>query len=105
LVKEGVTTGVTGVLLARGAIERFPVVSFLSQASADYMDPMASVSVLECLKDYLNLKLDTSDLEKDAHEVEAKMKDLLLKAKQTSEHYRKTTKEASMHEELDGMYR
>jgi len=106
LVKEGVTTGVTGVLLARGAIDKFPVVSFLSQANTDFMDPMASVTVLECLKDYLNLKLDMSDLVKDAHNVESKMKNMLQKAKQTSAHYQKTTKEASMHEESgDTMYR
>lgn len=106
LVKEGVTTGVTGVLLARGALDKLPVVSFLSQATTDYMDPMASVTVLECLKDYLGLKLDITDLVKDAKDVESKMKNLLSKAKATTAHYEKTSKKASVHDDLgDSMYR
>ena len=103
LVKEGVTTGVTGVLLARGAIDGFPIISFLSQASADYMDPIASVSVLEAIKLYLKLDLDTSDLRRDAHSVESKMKDLLQKTKQTQAHYKRTSQEASQ-DEFGAMY-
>ncbi|MFH1306672.1 MAG: PAC2 family protein, partial [Candidatus Micrarchaeota archaeon] len=103
LVKEGVTTGVTGVLLARGAIEKFPVISLLAQATADYMDPRASASVLEVLKDHLNLKsLDVKALEKEAHEVEAKMKELISKAKANQEHYNKTAKDSVS--DFDTMY-
>ncbi|MFA5108560.1 MAG: PAC2 family protein [Candidatus Micrarchaeia archaeon] len=103
LVGEGVTTGVTGVLLARGALDKFPVVSFLAQANADYMDPMASVTVLETLKDYVGIRVDTSSLKDEAHDVEAKMKDMLSKAKQTQDHYHKTTRDG-MSDDFGAMY-
>lgn len=103
MVKEGVTTGVTGVLLARGAIENFPVVSFLAQANENYMDPHASAVVLEVLKDYLNLtSLDTGALEQEAKAVESKMKDMLSKTKETQEHYQKTATDSAS--TFGGMY-
>lgn len=90
LIKEGATTGVTGVLLAQGAIEGFPVVSFLAQAHEDYMDPRASALVLEVLKSYLDLEFDTATLDAEAAQMESKMKDVLAKAKATHTHYKKT---------------
>lgn len=102
LVKEGATTGVTGVLLARGAVEKFDVVSLLSQSHEEYMDPLASAAVLKTLKKYLNLKFDTKELENEAQEVETKMKELISKAKEAHAHYEKTASESV---DLHGMYR
>lgn len=93
LIKEGATTGVTGVLLAQGAIENFPVVSFLAQAHEDYMDPRASATVLEVLKSYLDLEFDTSALEQEASASEAKMKELMARAKEAHAHYKKTAEQ------------
>lgn len=90
LIKEGATTGVTGVLLAQGAVEGFSVISFLAQAHEDYMDPSASATVLEVLKSYLKLDFDTSALGKEALEIESKMKDVMAKAKAAHAHYKKT---------------
>jgi len=90
LIKEGATTGVTGVLLAQGAVEGFPVVSFLAQAHEDHMDPKASAMVLEVLKDHLKLGFETRTLEAEAAEMESKMKDLLSKAKAAHIQYKKT---------------
>ena len=39
MIKEGATTGVTGVLLARGAIDDYPVISLLAESHEGYMDP------------------------------------------------------------------
>ncbi len=89
LIKEGATTGVTGVLLAQGAVENFPVVSFLAQAHEEYMDPKASAMVLEVLKTYLKLDFETRTLEAEAAEIESKMKDLLARAKQANTQYKK----------------
>ncbi|MDE1798139.1 MAG: proteasome assembly chaperone family protein, partial [Candidatus Micrarchaeota archaeon] len=95
LIKEGATTGVTGVLLAQGAVENFPVVSFLAQAHEDYMDPRASATVLEVLKSYLSIEFDTSALDKEAATIEAKMKELMAKAKEAHAHYKKTAESAA----------
>ena len=90
LIKEGATTGVTGVLLAQGAMEGFPVVSFLAQAHEDFMDPKASALVLEVLKSYLSLEFETSTLEHEAVEAEAKLRDLMAKSKAAHVQYKKT---------------
>lgn len=90
LIKEGATTGVTAVLLAQGAVEDFPVVSFLAQAHEEYMDPNASATVLEVLKSYLKLDFDTGALKEEAAELEVKMKDILSKARASHQQYKKT---------------
>jgi predicted ATP-grasp superfamily ATP-dependent carboligase len=95
LIKEGATTGVTGVLLAKGATENFPVISFLAQAHEDYMDPKASAMVLEVLKSHLKLEFETHTLEAEAAEIESKMKDMMARAKQVNSQYKKTVADLS----------
>ncbi len=90
LIKEGATTGVTGVLLAQGAVENFPVVSFLAQAHEEFMDPKASAMVLEVLKSYLDLEFETSTLEHEAAETESKLRDMMAKSKAAHTQYKKT---------------
>ncbi len=90
LIKEGATTGVTGILLAQGAIEGYPVVSLLSQAHEQTMDPQAASVVLGVLKSYLSLDFDTSSLLDEAKEMEVKMKDILSKSKAAHTQYKKT---------------
>jgi uncharacterized protein len=101
MIKEGATTGVTGVLLTRGAVEKFPVVSFLAPAHGNYMDPKAAAIVLEILKSYLRVDFDTSALEKESELIEDKMKEMLARAKQSHNHYNKTVQE---HASLGSMY-
>ncbi len=101
LIKEGATTGVTGVLLTRGAVEKFPVVSLLAPAHGNYMDPKAAAVVLETLKSYLKIDFDTQALEKESQVIEDKMKELLSRAKASHNHYQKTVEE---HASLGSMY-
>lgn len=101
LIKEGATTGVTGVLLTRGAVEKFPVLSLLAPAHGNYMDPKAAAVVLEVLKAYLRLEFDTTALEKESAIIEDKMKEMLSRAKQSHNHYNKTVQE---HASLGSMY-
>jgi uncharacterized protein len=102
LIKEGATTGVTGVLLAEGAIENFPVVSFLAQAHEETMDPHASAMVLEVLKSYLSLEFDTNELDKEAESLDIKMKELLARTKSATAHYKKNEEATS--QDLGPMY-
>ena len=104
LIKEGATTGVTGVLLAQGAVEGFPVVSFLSQAHEDHMDPKASAMVLEVLKIHLKLDFETKTLEAEAGEMESKMKDILAKGKASHAQYKKTAELGVPPNNLGPMY-
>jgi uncharacterized protein len=91
LIREGVTTGVSGVLLAECATRNFPAVSLLSEAHAEYMDPKGAAMVLEALSNYINVKIDTRELTKQGKEIEKKAKTMLEQAKGADEAYKKTT--------------
>lgn len=89
LIKEGATTGISGVLLARATIEEFPVISLLAEAHPEYMDPRAAAMVLEVLKDILRIDFETAELDKEAKIIEEKMRDIMGKAKVAQTNYSK----------------
>lgn len=89
LIKEGATSGVTGLLLARGAISNFPVMSLLSEAGEQHLDPAAASMLLKKLGDILQVSLDTSELDKEALEIEQKMRSIMEKTKIASKDYKK----------------
>lgn len=80
-IREGATTGVTGVLLTKGSLENYPVVSILAESSPDYLDPKAASNVLKALSSLLNVKIDTGKLDEEASELTKTMKDNLIKGK------------------------
>lgn len=92
LIKEGATTGVTGVLLAHGAATKFPVVSLLAEARPDYMDPRAASMVLSVLKEFIDLSFDTRELDKEAKMIQEKMNGVMSEAKISHDHYKKEEK-------------
>lgn len=89
MIKEGATTGVTGVLLARGADEGFDVVSLLAEAQPEYMDPRAASMVIEVLNEMLGLKIETASLDQEAKTIESKMREVMSKAKASQTNYKK----------------
>ncbi len=96
LIKEGATTGVTGVLLARGAVDKYPVVSLLAESQEGYMDPKAAAMVLEVLKTVLKIDLDTSALENEAKLIDDKVKNIMSKAKTAHTEYKKVQDASSL---------
>lgn len=95
-IKEGATTGVTGVLLARGAVEKYPVVSLLAESREGYMDPKAAAMVLEVLKTMLRIDFDTGALEDEAKLIDDKVKNIMSKAKTAHSEYKKVQEESSL---------
>ena len=89
LIKEGATTGVTGVLLAKGAVENYPVISLLAESQEGYMDPKAASMVLETLSDLLHISIDTSALENEARLIDDKVKHVMSRAKSAHADYKK----------------
>ena len=96
LIKEGATTGVTGVLLARGAVEEYPVISLLAESQEGYMDPKAAAMVLEVLNEVLGTKIDTGALEEEAKAIDDKVKNVMSKAKTAHTEYKKVQGEGSL---------
>lgn len=65
-IREGATTGVTGVLLAKGTLDKFPVVTLLAESSDEYLDADAASRVLKALSRVLNVPIDTAQLDKES---------------------------------------
>ncbi|MFH1448459.1 MAG: proteasome assembly chaperone family protein [Candidatus Micrarchaeota archaeon] len=89
MIKEGATTGVSGVLLAECASRGFPAASLLAEAKPDFMDPLASAIVIEKLKDIIKIDVDTKELINESRTIEGKIKDIMKNAKTAHEHYKK----------------
>jgi len=96
MIKEGATTGVTGVLLAKGAIDKYPVISLLAESHEGYMDPKAAAMVLETLKTMLKIDIDTSALENEAKQIDSKVKNIVDKAKVAHTDYKKAQTDTSL---------
>lgn len=80
-IREGATTGVTGLLLTKGTLESFPVTTILAESSEEYLDPKAASNVLRVLARIINVPISTATLEKEAKEVTKALKDTVMKAK------------------------
>jgi len=89
MIKEGATTGVSGVLLAECASRGFPAASLLAEAKPDFMDPLASAMVLNKLKLLINVDIDTAELINESKTIEGKMKEIMDNAKMAHEHYKR----------------
>jgi uncharacterized protein len=96
-IKEGATTGVCGVLLAECSSIKFPAISLLAESKPEFLDPVAAALVLEALKKIIDIKVDTTELMNESKNVEARMKELMEKARDAHEHYKKV-------EEVGPMY-
>jgi uncharacterized protein len=80
-IREGATTGVTGVLLTKGSLEKFPVMTILAEASQDFLDPGAASKALKVLSSILKLQIDTSELDKEQSVLIKSSKDKIIKSK------------------------
>jgi|WetSurMetagenome_2_1015567.scaffolds.fasta_scaffold63241_4 uncharacterized protein len=80
-IKEGATTGVTGILLAKGALDNFPVTTILAESSEEYLDPKAASNVLKVLARITGVQVSTQKLEKEAEEYSKDIKDAVMKSR------------------------
>lgn len=96
MIKEGATTGVTGVLLAQGAIDKYPVISLLAESQQGYMDPKAAAMVLETLKKLVDISIDTKALEDEAEKIDSRVKNMMSKVKTAHTEYKKVESSGSL---------
>ncbi len=97
-INEGATTGINALLLTKASMGgKVPVVSLLAEAKANYVDPLGAAMVLTSLAEYTNVKIDASELVKEAMYIEAKLK-------QSIEAAEKAEKTNKKHSDYGGMY-
>lgn len=80
-IKEGATTGVTGVLLYSSFIKGVNAIALLAEANPDMSDPKATSNVLKALQKLLGVEIDTSALDKEAKEIAEALKEKVAKSK------------------------
>jgi len=99
LIQEGVTTGVSGVLLAKCASQNFPAFSLLAESKGGYPDPRASAILLGKLDSLIGLKVDIKALLEEAGVIETKMKKMIDQIRKEGGVYQKVSEDyPSMYE-------
>jgi uncharacterized protein len=89
VIKEGVTTGVTGVLLSRCFTENFPAISLLTPSRPIAIDLMSAAAVLNTFCKMESIPISTEKLVKEGLVIENKLRDLMKNARDAKERYTK----------------
>ncbi len=83
--KEGMITGVTGVLLYQGVLMQRDVICLLSEAHSSYPDSRAAGNLLKKLDVMLpEIKIDPKPLYKEAEKIEEQIKKFMEQSKPTA---------------------
>jgi len=91
-IKEGATTGINALLLIKSSMKgKVPVVSLLAESKPDFVDPLGAALVLTALSDYLDVKIDTQDLIKEASIIESKLKESMATAESVEKTFADTS--------------
>jgi uncharacterized protein len=80
-IKEGATTGVTGILLTMGTLENFPISTILAESSEEYLDPRAASRVIKVLSKITGLSISTALLDREASQLSKDLKQAVKKAR------------------------
>jgi len=88
IMKEGMVSGLSGILLYEGKHRKMDISCILAGTHADYPDAKAAARVLEVVNKMLpEINIDPEPLYKEAEEIEKKIKIHMEKAKPTEHAY------------------
>jgi uncharacterized protein len=91
-IAEGVSAGVSALLLLKASMDKFPATNILIPINQQgIINPGYAELAIVTLNKLINLKIDVEALEKEARAVEAKIKELMKKSQETHEGYKKAT--------------
>jgi len=83
--REGMITGVNGVLLYQGVLQKKDVICLLSEANASFPDSRAAGNLLEKIDVMLpGIKIDPKPLYKEAKEIEKNIRKYMKQSKPTA---------------------
>ncbi|MCX8202302.1 MAG: PAC2 family protein [Candidatus Micrarchaeota archaeon] len=87
IVKEGVTTGVTGLILANAYVRKFPAAAMLTSSRGMSINLIGAANVLDKLSQLLHIDIDTQKLKKEGEEIEEKIKKLIKESREAKKTY------------------
>ncbi len=86
-IEEGVVSGVSAALLVGAAEYKIPAFDILVEVNPSITDPKYAEIAIEGLNKVLDIDIDLSELDKEAKIVEAKIREMLSKVKNTHDQY------------------
>ncbi len=88
-IGEGVATGVSAMILMNAAIEGIDDISILIPVDPNILDPKYAELAIVNLNKLTNLNVDIKELDKEAKEVEAKIRELMKKRNEMQDAHKK----------------
>ncbi|MDE1856492.1 MAG: proteasome assembly chaperone family protein [Candidatus Micrarchaeota archaeon] len=89
-VGDGVSTGIGALIITKAAFEgTVPDINVLVPVDPGIIDPKYAELAIKNINKLLKLNIDTTALEKEAKEVEAKLREIIEKNRQTHESYKR----------------
>lgn len=88
-VEEGVATGVSALLLMRSVMDKISDTNIMVPVQQGIIDPMYAEIAVQSLNKLMKLNIDVGELDKEAKMVEAKIKTLINKHKESLESHKK----------------
>lgn len=86
-INEGVVAGVGAVLMINSEQYDVESMNILVEVNPQIMDPKYAENALIGLNKIIDINIDLKDLDEEAKKVEAKIRDMLKKMKESPEHY------------------
>ncbi|MCL4371924.1 PAC2 family protein [Candidatus Marsarchaeota archaeon] len=93
-IKEGVASGISALLIIAAAALKIDDINLLVPIDQNIVDPAYAEYAIKSVNKLLDLNIDITELDKEAKEVEAKIKALIKKNKESHEGYKKATEDA-----------
>lgn len=88
-IDEGVATGITALLLMKATMDKLPDISMMVPVQQNIIDPMYAEIAIKQLNKLMNLKIDVTELDKEAKMVEAKIREIINKHKESLDTHKK----------------
>jgi uncharacterized protein len=87
-IDEGVSTGVGAMLLLKSTVDGLDNINVMVSVQPGMVDPVYAENAVTCLNKIMKLAIDVSELDKEAKIVEAKIREVIDKHKETHESYK-----------------
>ncbi len=89
VISEGVVAGVGAILMTNSNQFKVESMNILVEVNPQVMDPKYAEIALRGLNKLINIDIELKSLQEESKVVEAKMRDVIKKMKETPEHYNK----------------
>jgi predicted ATP-grasp superfamily ATP-dependent carboligase len=90
-IAEGVSAGVTALLLLKSSTDSISSTAILVPVAQAFIDPGTAELAIVALNKLMNLKIDVEAIDREAKAVESKIKEIIKKSQETHDTFKKST--------------